>query len=132
MEAVLTQPDFSGVGYVFAREDPYFGCDVDAAFRSDADEGPDFLPAILEGFQQAYIEESVSETGLHIIGRGRLPDNVQHLSAQRRAENPTLQARALRRSQIFHRQRARQWCRSHRRLPGVPGRAHCGSAFAVR
>jgi hypothetical protein len=79
VEAVLHRPDFfNGVGYVFSRDDPYFGVDIDAAFRSDADEGLNCLPAILEGFQNAYIEASPSETGLHIIGRANLPEKIPH------------------------------------------------------
>lgn len=68
----LEQEQFDGVGFVFTRDDPWFGIDLDNK------EGEPFgkLPTEFEHDIEAmstYAERSPSGTGVHIIGRGKLP-----------------------------------------------------------
>lgn len=62
-QAVQASERFSGVGFVFTANDPYFGVDLD--------EGAD--AAWVEKFD-SYAERSQSGKGFHIIGRGAVPD----------------------------------------------------------
>jgi hypothetical protein len=59
-----------GIGFVFTSEDPYFGIDLD-----DCMDAPGRPALWTLGFTRlkTYTEVTVSRTGLHIIGRGKLP-----------------------------------------------------------
>lgn len=66
---------FSGIGYVFSRDDDYFGIDVD----DESKVKPEYLEARRHFVNQlmsqvdTYTEVSPSGNGLHMIGRGKLP-----------------------------------------------------------
>lgn len=63
------------VGFVFVEDDPYFFIDIDAGLI-DTPQGPQWSPLaheILQTFPGAAVEVSQSGTGLHIIGRGKVP-----------------------------------------------------------
>ena len=68
--AYLARPDyFDGVGYVFCKEDPYCGADFDHCL--EAGQPTSWAAAHLAALRSAgaYIEVSVSETGVHAITR---------------------------------------------------------------
>jgi len=66
---------FSGIGFVFTDDDPYFGLDID----DEAKVKPQFLETRKRFISQimsqvdTYTEVSPSGNGLHMIGRGKLP-----------------------------------------------------------
>jgi len=62
-----------GIGFVFSKNDPYFGIDLDHCFDSATDEPEAWASDIVDDFQ-TYTELSPSDTGLHLIGKGKLPD----------------------------------------------------------
>jgi putative DNA primase/helicase len=72
----VSQGGYSGVGYVFAEDDPYTGIDLDHAL-SDAGELEPWAQPIVKAFA-SYTELSPSRTGLHIIIRGTVPDGKGH------------------------------------------------------
>lgn len=61
----------SGLGFVFAPDDPFCFIDLDDAY--DLDVTLPWAQAVVDRFPDAYWEVSVSGTGLHGIGRGVLP-----------------------------------------------------------
>lgn len=61
-----------GIGFVFTREDPYIGVDVDKCRDAETGIITPWAWAIIERFQ-TYSETSPSGTGIHIIGKGTLP-----------------------------------------------------------
>ncbi len=63
----------TGVGFVFMREDPFFGIDLDKCVDPVTGLIEPWALAIVERFQ-SYTEISPSGTGLHIIGYGMGPD----------------------------------------------------------
>jgi hypothetical protein len=68
--AVMNDP--AHVGFVLTPEDDYFCVDIDGCW-----DGANWSPLALEIcalFAGAYIEVSYSRNGLHIFGRGRVPD----------------------------------------------------------
>jgi len=67
--AVHASPD--RIGFVFSPDDPYFGIDLDKCI--DAGEIAPWAQAVINRFPDAYAERSVSDTGVHLIGRGTLP-----------------------------------------------------------
>lgn len=70
-------PDLAhGLGFVFTRNDPYFGIDIDSEGKVSPavlETRREFVSAMLEG-PLTYTERSPSGEGYHIIGRGRLPE----------------------------------------------------------
>lgn len=67
---------FAGIGFVFSPDDDYFGIDID----DEAKVKPEhlelrrkFVNQIVENVN-TYAERSPSGKGLHLIGKGRLPD----------------------------------------------------------
>jgi hypothetical protein len=70
-EAIASVEQADGLGYVFSSDDPYFGVDLDGAL-SEADQGAVMLCL------DTYAEHSVSGTGYHVIGRGKLPEGSRN------------------------------------------------------
>ena len=65
----------SGIGYVFTRDDPYFGVDVDTEKKIAAENlerRRTFVRNLLGGMV-TYTETSPSGDGLHLIARGQMP-----------------------------------------------------------
>jgi primase-polymerase (primpol)-like protein len=80
---------YDGIGYVFAADDPYFGCDLDSVLQADET----FIPAWPESLARkcaswpimppaeivkaldTYAEISPSGRGLKLIGIGKLPSD---------------------------------------------------------
>jgi hypothetical protein len=58
---------FDGIGYMFSKDDPYFGVDLDHIAERRA-----WALGIVGRFA-TYAEPSVSGEGIHIIGRGKMP-----------------------------------------------------------
>ncbi len=63
---------FSGIGFVFSADDPYFGIDLDKCRNPETGE---IEPAALEIIRlfNTYTEVSPSGTGVKLWGRGKLP-----------------------------------------------------------
>ena len=63
--------NITGIGYVFTKDDPFIGIDLDDCF-----ENGDLKSAAQEivDWANSYTEKSVSGNGLHIIVKGILPD----------------------------------------------------------
>lgn len=69
-EAALATGAYSGLGFVFSQNDPYFFLDLDGCRNSD--NGTEYLPdavAIMSMFPGAAWEVSQSGEGIHIVGR---------------------------------------------------------------
>jgi putative DNA primase/helicase len=69
--ATVEQGKARGVGFVFTADDPYVGVDLDACRKAEAQLEPDAAAIILR--LDSYTEWSVSEKGVHVLLRGRLP-----------------------------------------------------------
>jgi hypothetical protein len=65
-----------GVGYVFAKEDGLVYVDVDDAVDERGDVREWALPFVEPFISRSYIELSPSGRGLHIIGKGKLPEGA--------------------------------------------------------
>jgi hypothetical protein len=63
---------WSGTGFVFSADDPFFGIDLDDCVEADGKLKPWALP-IMERFFDSYAEISPSGRGIKLWGRGRLP-----------------------------------------------------------
>jgi putative DNA primase/helicase len=63
--------EFDGIGYEFARDDPYFGVDVDHCLK-DGQVLPWAAP-ILDMLRGTYGDISPSGNGVKFIGKGKLP-----------------------------------------------------------
>jgi putative DNA primase/helicase len=73
-ELLQKQPEFAdGIGFVFTKEDPFCGIDLDNIWISDATETPIWAQQIRERFHDTYTEESPSGKGLKIWCRAELP-----------------------------------------------------------
>ncbi len=64
---------FSGIGFVFSDDDPYVGVDIDKCRNPITGEVSELAKSVGAVLAGAYAEISPSETGLHLIVRGRLP-----------------------------------------------------------
>ena len=62
---------FNGLGYVFSADDPFTGVDLDSCVNGEVvtPEARDLITTLLG----AYVERSVSGTGIHAIVRAQLP-----------------------------------------------------------
>ena len=63
------------VGFVFTREDPFFFVDVDEAYAEGA--WSSLAVQIVAQFPGCYVEVSQSGRGLHIFGRGVVPEGAR-------------------------------------------------------
>jgi primase-polymerase (primpol)-like protein len=66
---------YAGVGFVFSREDPFAGIDLDDSLDQRGDVKA-WARGIVGRFSDTYIEVSPSRRGLKIWARGSLPTNV--------------------------------------------------------
>lgn len=71
--AVCGRSPAIGIGFVLTAADPFFGIDLDACIDPSAGTFTDPLATVTVRRFASYTEPSPSGTGLHIIGRGRLP-----------------------------------------------------------
>lgn len=71
LDAFEADPTLDGIGYIFAEDDPFCGVDIDKVKRD-----PDRLAWALRIIRRlgTYAEWSVSGSGLHAIGKGKMPD----------------------------------------------------------
>lgn len=70
--SVLKTNGFAGIGYVFSPEDDYAGVDLDHCRKFKMAEIDPWARKIITGFY-SYTENSQSETGVHIILKGKVP-----------------------------------------------------------
>lgn len=70
--AVCDSRGFDGIGFVFTREDPFVGVDLDDVLDEATGEIDTWAQAIVDALD-SYTEVSPSGTGLHIITAGTLP-----------------------------------------------------------
>ncbi len=70
--AVMGEHGYDGVGFVFTRDDPYCGVDLDGCLDPDTGEIRGWATAMVDALD-SYTEVSPSGTGLHIIVRATLP-----------------------------------------------------------
>ena len=73
--AAYVKGEFTGIGFVFTKEDEYVGIDLDDCVDADGNIS-DFAKEVIE-LIDSYTEMSPSGTGLHIICKGRLPDSLK-------------------------------------------------------
>jgi primase-polymerase (primpol)-like protein len=69
------RPRYDGLGFVFSREDPFAGIDLDDSLDEQGDLKT-WARGIVERFSDTYIEVSPSRQGLKIWARGSLPANL--------------------------------------------------------
>lgn len=70
--AVYDRGGFDGIGFVFADDDPYAGVDLDGCRDPETGAIEGWAWEWIEEFD-TYAEVSPSGTGVHLIGRGRVP-----------------------------------------------------------
>ena len=63
---------YAGVGYVFAKEDPYIGIEIEHCYDPESDTFSDLAQAIMRR-QPTYAEFLPSGTGIHMIFAGEKP-----------------------------------------------------------
>lgn len=71
-QAFIRDARFTGIGFVFAKDDPYVGIDLDKCRDPATGEVEPWAAAVLARFS-TYAELSPSGKGFHIIGQGSLP-----------------------------------------------------------
>lgn len=71
-QAAYSSGGFSGVGYVFAADDPFCGIDLDGCRNAETGEVAEWAKAIINRFG-SYAEVSPSQTGVKIFCRGKSP-----------------------------------------------------------
>jgi len=64
---------FSGIGFVFAADDPYVGIDIDDCLNPDTGELANWAKPILGLFKDTYAEISPSRTGIKLFAKRKLP-----------------------------------------------------------
>jgi primase-polymerase (primpol)-like protein len=70
--AFIRDTSFSGIGFVFADDDPFIGIDLDKCRDPATGDVEPWAAAVLPRFS-TYAELSPSGSGFHIIGQGKLP-----------------------------------------------------------
>jgi len=66
---------FDGIGFVFSKNDPYSGIDLDKCINLESNTLEPWAKDWVERFQ-SYTEHSPSKTGVHIIVKGKLPSET--------------------------------------------------------
>lgn len=72
----LENGNFDGLGFVFTAKDDLVFIDLDDCLDDDGDPN-EFAQEILSLIPETYTETSQSETGLHIVCRGRIPKTIK-------------------------------------------------------
>jgi hypothetical protein len=72
--AVVDAGKGNGVGFVFTASDPFWFVDIDGALQSDG-QWSRVATDLCQRLDGAAVEVSCSGTGLHIIGRGAVPEH---------------------------------------------------------
>lgn len=72
----LENGNFDGLGFVFTAKDDLVFIDLDDCLDEDGDPN-EFATEILSLIPETYTETSQSETGLHIVCRGRIPKTIK-------------------------------------------------------
>ena len=73
---VLENSDFEGLGFGFLHDDGLTFIDIDHCIDGDG-ELSELAEEIMEMFSDTYAEVSQSETGLHIVCRGTIPQTIK-------------------------------------------------------
>lgn len=68
----LASPGVDGVGFVFTKDDPYTGVDLDSVFDSETGEAEGWAMEVVAKLG-SYTEVSPSGTGLHVFVEGEVP-----------------------------------------------------------
>lgn len=75
--ALAADPSYTGIGFMFAADDPYLGVDLDNCLEEDGTLKSWALPLVAM-FPGGYVEVTPSGHGLHIITLGSLPEDSRH------------------------------------------------------
>lgn len=75
IEAKIKYPDIAGIGFVFIKEDPYCGIDLDKCRNVETGELEPWASSIAADMD-SYSEISASGTGIHIIIQGKAPGKL--------------------------------------------------------
>jgi hypothetical protein len=78
--AAVERWTLTGIGFVFTDADPYTGVDIDHCRNRETGQIAEWAWEIIRGLN-SYTEVSPSETGVHIIIRGKLPAGKGHQAA---------------------------------------------------
>jgi putative DNA primase/helicase len=89
--------DDGGVGYVFAKDDPYVGVDIDGCRDPETGLLSPEAGAVVQGLD-SYTEASVSGTGVHSILKAKLPGTRRRTAAMGRGSQPVVRRQAQIRS----------------------------------
>ena len=74
VQAQKAATQFDGIGYVFTKDDPFTGIDLDKCVENSI--VSKFAQGLIDRFD-SYWEISVSGKGLHCIIKGRIPDEYR-------------------------------------------------------
>jgi putative DNA primase/helicase len=65
--------DCAGIGYVFSKDDPYVAIDIDKCIGLETGTITEEAQTLVN-LLDSYTEQSISNTGLHVILKGKLPN----------------------------------------------------------
>jgi len=71
-EKAYEKGGFDGIGFVFTKDDPYCGVDLDTCVNPDTNDMEPWAKEWIDKFA-SYTERSPSGTGIHAIVKGKLP-----------------------------------------------------------
>lgn len=74
VKAAFESGGYSGIGFVFTKDDPFVGVDLDKCRDSETGDIQPWAKEILDCLK-SYAEVSQSATGVHVIVKGKLPGN---------------------------------------------------------
>ncbi len=75
--ALAKEKDFSGIGFVFTKNDPYVGVDLDGLLDPQTLAMTPAAKDIVQMLSPAFVEISQSGKGIHVIVRGALPEGAR-------------------------------------------------------
>ena len=73
-QAEKAADQFNGIGFVFTKDDPFTGIDIDKCIKKSKVDN--FAQEIIDRFD-SYCEKSVSGTGFHCLIKGKIPDKYR-------------------------------------------------------